>query len=80
MPVTFCSGKSDSFGQVPPPLGSQVSWPWTGILLSYIALRHSLNVNKKLFMSLGHQTPSLIYFQTYVEVYIYKGLSAIPAA
>lgn len=23
-------------------------------------------------MSLGHQTPSLIYFQTYVEVYIYK--------
>ena len=78
--MPFCSGKSDSSGKVPPRPGSQVSWPWTGILLSYTALRQSLNVNKKLFMSLANQPPSLIYFQTYVEVYIYKGLSAIPAA
>lgn len=42
MPMTFCPGKSNCFGQVLPPLRSQVSWLWTGILPSYIALRLTL--------------------------------------
>ena len=74
--TTSCLGKNNCFGQVPPRLGSQIPWLWTGTLLSYIALGVLFFLMLKIFcMSLGTQT--LLYFQTYPNVYTCKGLSAI---
>lgn len=38
----FLLGKSNYLGQVPPSLESQLFWFYTGVLLSYIALRLSV--------------------------------------
>lgn len=76
--VTVChakAGKSNCFKQVP-PLESQLSWLWTDTLLTHIVLRFPFfkYQNDAFFRE---SNPFDIYFQPYLNVYTYKGLSAI---